>query len=136
MCGPENRFNRQKGAAPGPVSRSSLRARLAAAVLLLILSASLMILAANCPRFAEWYSENIYPVFVNTSGRLWGFFPFSVSELLLYILTAAFLISLAGMLRSVVRNADRRTAGEEDGGSRELRAGTGFLCAAAAAGVG
>ena len=140
MCGPENRFNRQKGAAPGPVSRSSLRARLAAAVLLLILSASLMILAANRPQFAEWYSENIYPVFVNTAGRLWGFFPFSLSELLLYILTAAFLISLAGMLRSVVRNADRRTAGEEDGGSRELRAGTGsaaswLSCLLLAAGI-
>lgn len=135
MCGPENRFNRQKGAAPGPVSRSSLRARLAAAVLLLILSASLMILAANRPQFAEWYSENIYPVFVNTAGRLWGFFPFSVSELLLYILTAAFLISLAGMLSSVVRNADRRTAGGEDGGSRELRAASWLSCLLLAAGI-
>ena len=50
----------------------SIKIRLAAAANLLILSAILMIAAARIPKFAEWYSENIYPLFVNSLGRLWG----------------------------------------------------------------
>lgn len=96
-------FNRQKPAAPGPARLRSLRPRLAAAVILLALSAGLMALAAARPQFAEWYAENIYPVFVDTAGRLWGIFPFSVSEIGLYILISAFLLSLAGMAVQVVR---------------------------------
>ena len=96
-------FNRQKPAAPGPVRLRGLRYRLAAAVILLALSAGLMALAAARPQFAEWYAENIYPVFVDTAGRLWGIFPFSVSEIGLYILISAFLLSLAGMAVQVVR---------------------------------
>lgn len=96
-------FNRQKPAAPGPVRLRGLRYRLAAAVILLALSAGLMALAAARPQFAEWYAENIYPVFVDTAGRLWGIFPFSVSEIGLYILISAFLLSLAGMAVQAVR---------------------------------
>ena len=96
-------FNRQKPAAPGPARLRSLRPRLAAAVILLALSAGLMALAAARPQFAEWYAENIYPVFVDTAGRLWGIFPFSVSEIGLYILISAFLLSLAGMAVQAVR---------------------------------
>lgn len=96
-------FNRQKPAAPGPVRLRGLRCRLAAAVILLALSAGLMALAAARPQFAEWYAENIYPVFVDTAGRLWGIFPFSVSEIGLYILISAFLLSLAGMAVQAVR---------------------------------
>lgn len=98
-------FNRQKPAAPGPARLRSLRPRLAAAVILLALSAGLMALAAARPQFAEWYAENIYPVFVDTAGRLWGIFPFSVSEIGLYILISAFLLSLAGMAVQAVRRA-------------------------------
>ena len=105
----------QRTADPGPASRSGLRSRLAAAVLPLVLSAGLMALAADKPQFAEWYSENIYPAFVDTAGRLWGIFPFSVSELLLYVLTAAFVVSLAGMLRKVIKGTGRRKDGSEAG---------------------
>lgn len=98
-------FNRQKPAAPGPARLRCLRPRLAAAVILLALSAGLMALAAARPQFAEWYAENIYPVFVDTAGRLWGIFPFSVSEIGLYILISAFLLSLAGMAVQAVRRA-------------------------------
>ena len=105
----------QRTADSGPASRSGLRSRLAAAVLLLVLSAGLMALAADKPQFAEWYSENIYPAFVDTAGRLWGIFPFSVSELLLYVLTAAFVVSLAGMLRKVIKGTGRRKDGSEAG---------------------
>ena len=68
--------------------------RLAAAVLLLVLSAVLMILSANAPGFAEWYSEYIYPLAVNSIGRVSGIVPFSVSEIGIYILLAAFFVTL------------------------------------------
>ena len=66
------RSNGKKAAAPGSVSRGRLKCRLAAAVLLLVISAALMALAAKQPEFAEWYSENVYSLFVNSLGRLWG----------------------------------------------------------------
>lgn len=94
----------QKTGAPGSVFRRRLRCRLTAAVLLLIISASVMALAAGKPQFAEWYSENIYPAFVDSIGRLWGIFPFSVSELVLYILIAAFVLSLAVMVTKSVKS--------------------------------
>lgn len=103
-------FNRQKPAAPGPARLRGLRPRLAAAVVLLALSAGLMALAAARPQFAEWYAENIYPVFVDTIGRLWGIFPFSISEIGLYILIAAFVLSLAGMAVQAVRRASAARA--------------------------
>ena len=94
----------QKTGAPGSVFRRRLRCRLTAAVLFLIISASMMALAAGKPQFAEWYSENIYPAFVDSIGRLWGIFPFSVSELVLYILIAAFVLSLAVMVTKSVKS--------------------------------
>ncbi len=66
------RSNGKKAAAPGSASQRRLKCRLAAAGLLLAISAALMALAAKQPGFAEWYSENIYPLFVNSLGRLWG----------------------------------------------------------------
>ena len=89
------RSNGKKAAAPGSASQRRLKCRLAAAVLLLAISAALMALAAKQPGFAEWYSENVYSLFVNSLGRLWGLFPFSVSEIALYILIVVFLLSLA-----------------------------------------
>lgn len=59
---------------------------MAAAVILLLLSAVLMILSARAPAFAEWYSECIYPLAVNSIGRVCGLIPFSVSEIGIYIL--------------------------------------------------
>ena len=94
----------QKTGAPGSVFRRRLRCRLTAAVFLLIISASMMALAAGKPQFAEWYSENIYSAFVDTIGRLWGIFPFSVSEIGLYILISAFLLSLAVMVTKSVKS--------------------------------
>ena len=64
--------------------------RLAASVLLLLLSAALMTLSAKVPAFAEWYSEYIYAVAVNSIERISGMQPFSVSETGIYILLAAF----------------------------------------------
>ena len=60
---------------------------MAAAVLFLLLSAALMVFSAKVPAFAEWYSEYIYPLAVNSIGRISGLVPFSVSEIGIYILS-------------------------------------------------
>lgn len=72
--------------------------RIAASVILFLLSAALMVLSANAPAFAEWYSENIYPLAVNSIGRLSGLIPFSVSEMGIYILLTLFVFTLVRMI--------------------------------------
>ena len=83
--------------------------RCTAAALLLVSSAALMILSANVPAFAEWYSGAVYPLAVNSIGRISGLFPFSVSEIGIYILLTAFFVTLA---RMVIRLAGSRTGRE------------------------
>lgn len=50
---------------------------------------------------AQWYAVHIYPVIVGTVGRIFGWFPVSVVEILLYI--TIFLV-LAGFLRMLFYN--------------------------------
>lgn len=47
----------------------------------------LQAVARSSEEFGSWYVSVIYPVIVNTLGRFFGWFPFSVAELLLYGLT-------------------------------------------------
>lgn len=54
--------------------------------ILLVMSAFLLLLASNVPGFAQWYSVTIYRVLVNVIARIFGIVPFSVVELLLYVL--------------------------------------------------
>ena len=53
----------------------------------------LMLLARASGTFAHWYSTHIYRIWVNTTGRIMGVFPFSVSEVLLYLLILWILLS-------------------------------------------
>lgn len=55
--------------------------------------------------FADWYSTYIYSVWVDTIGRAAGYVPFSVSEILLYLL-AAFLVFRAGSMGLAVVQKD------------------------------
>ena len=82
---------------------------MAAAVILLLLSAVLMILSARAPAFAEWYSECIYPLAVNSIGRICGLVPFSVAEIGIYILLTAFFVTL---VRMILRAAGGRKKGK------------------------
>ena len=86
-----------------------VRCRLLAAVILLLMSAALMILSARVPDFAEWYSEYIYPLAVNTTGRVSGMVPFPVSEIGIYILLATF---FATLMRMILRAAGGRKKGK------------------------
>ena len=80
--------------------------RLAAAVLLLLFSGGGMLFSAYVPDFAQWYSVHIYPFLVTTVGRVWGLFPFSVSEILIYILLLAL---IAMTVRMIVKTVQTRT---------------------------
>lgn len=55
--------------------------------------------------FAIWYSAHVYLLFVNTLGRLMEIFPFSVSELMLYILTVTLIITLLYLMIQTARKA-------------------------------
>lgn len=51
-----------------------------------ILTVILQLLARKTGWFGTWYIQTVYPVFVNTVGRIWSIFPFSVAEFGLYAL--------------------------------------------------
>lgn len=46
----------------------------------------LQLLARKVPGFAEWYAVTVYPVIVGNIGRVFGVFPVSVVEIVLYLL--------------------------------------------------
>lgn len=71
---------------------------------LLILSAVLMITAAQIPTFAEWYSQHIYPLLVSAAGRVTGSVPFSVAEMCLYLLLVGLIVSLVWTVIRTVRH--------------------------------
>lgn len=52
-------------------------------LLLLVITGALNIAARKSTAFAEWYSTHIYKFLVTTVGRLVGFLPFSLYELLI-----------------------------------------------------
>ena len=69
----------------------------------------LMYISRISRAFAQWYSVHIYPVWVNVTGRLMGFFAFSVSEVLLYtVLLLAALTFLRLMVRAVKKRAGKK----------------------------
>ena len=70
----------------------------------LLLAANAILFAAKkISGFAEWYAENIYTVWVNTTGRLFGIIPFSMSEMILYLLIGYLLIALGVFTISVIK---------------------------------
>ena len=60
----------------------------------------LMYISRISRTFAQWYSTHIYPLWVNMTGRVMGFFAFSVSEALLY---TVFLLTVLTIFRIVIR---------------------------------
>ncbi|MGF0033547.1 DUF3810 domain-containing protein [Bariatricus sp. SGI.154] len=59
--------------------------------------------------FAQWYSVHLYSVWVETVGRFAGLVPFSVSEVLLYVLILGiFVTGVRLVIRGVRKRAGRR----------------------------
>lgn len=67
----------------------------------------MMLLASRQEAFAQWYSRNIYPVLVNTLGRVFGLLPFSVAEVCIYLLLAAFGVSVIWLFLVIIRRKRR-----------------------------
>ena len=70
---------------------------------MLILSALLMAASAKFPAYAEWYSEKIYPLLVDTVGRLTGLLPFSAAEICLYLLLCGLAVSAVLAAAKIVK---------------------------------
>lgn len=60
----------------------------------LLLAMVLLLFAWNSKSFSNWYRAHIFPIWVNTLGRVSGVFPFSVGELLLYLAVVLVIIWL------------------------------------------
>lgn len=69
----------------------------------------LMGLAKYREEFADWYSEHIYPLWIHTVGRFMGIFPFSVAEILLYLVLGTVLITGLRLVWKLIR----KKAGKE-----------------------
>ena len=67
----------------------------------------LMYISRISRTFAQWYSTHIYPLWVNMTGRVMGFFAFSVSEALLY---TVLLLTVLTFFRIVIRAAKKCAA--------------------------
>ncbi len=72
------------------------RRRYLAAAACFMAALALLAAARKVPGFAEWYAVRVYPVLAAVWGGLWGIFPFSVSELGLYLALPA---AAAGLIR-------------------------------------
>lgn len=69
-------------------------------LLALLASLLLQLAARKIPGFGQWYAVTIYPLITGSLGRFMGIFPFSVTELGLYLLILLFLLSLVRGWRS------------------------------------
>ena len=81
-----------------------------AGCILLATGFALLFISRLSQEFAHWYSTKVYPVWVGTTGRLMNLFPFSVSEVFLYIMIVIILLS-AGVL--IIKEV-RRKAGKKE----------------------
>ncbi|MCH1983796.1 DUF3810 domain-containing protein [Ruminococcus sp. OA3] len=88
--------------------RSKTMIRVIAACILLTVSGGIQILVSVMPGLAEWYSVHIYQVLVSVFGRFFGIFPFSVSEICLYILLLVLAASLVHITVKIIRKDNRK----------------------------
>lgn len=63
-----------------------------AGVGLLAAALILQLAARQAEGFAQWYTKTVYPLIVAVWGRLWGMFPWSMSEIGIYLLVLGFLV--------------------------------------------
>lgn len=73
----------------------------------LVITLVLQILARKVDWFGTWYILNIYPIFVNTLGRVMSIFPFSVVEIGLYALILGFIVFTVVSIVRAIRKKDR-----------------------------
>ena len=99
-------MNLQKMKRKSEKTERNSKRRITVSALLLVLSAGLMVLSVQAPDFAEWYSQNIYPVLVSAIGWLTGLLTFSLAEICLYLLLAALILSLICLCIGIARKGE------------------------------
>lgn len=72
-------------------------------IVILAISLCLLLLAEISDGFGQWYSEKCYAVLVAVFGRIYSIFPFSVSEIGLYIVGIVIGITLVKFVVKLVR---------------------------------
>ena len=82
----------------------------------------LNIIAWSSEAFCDWYIRYVFPVWVNTYGRLTGLFPFSVGEWLIvagvFLVIAAVILMIASAFRWIIRRCRARHVDKQDKSSR------------------
>lgn len=82
----------------------------------------LNIIAWSSETFCDWYIRFVFPVWVNTYGRLTGLFPFSVGEWLIvagvFLVIAAVILMIASALRWIIRRCRACHVDKQDKSSR------------------
>lgn len=82
----------------------------------------LNIIAWSSETFCDWYIRYVFPVWVNTYGRLTGLFPFSVGEWLIvagvFLVIAAVILMIASVFRWIIRRCRAPQVDKQDKSSR------------------
>ena len=86
---------------------------LTALLTLLFAAASLLLqlAARRIPGFGQWYAVTIYPMITGSLGRFMGIFPFTITELGLYLLIILFIVSLVRSWRRPLKILGRLLLG-------------------------
>ena len=88
--------------------RFPLSIQLCVALGLILGAVILEIIAVNSTPFSDWYRAHIYPIWVNTYGRLTSLFPFSFGEILIMIAVFGIPASLLAMIVLLIIKKGRR----------------------------
>lgn len=73
-------------------------------IILFLFTIILNIIGWNSHTFCDWYVESVFPIWVETYGRLTGLIPFSVGEWLLYLAVfSVVVLILCGVLALIFR---------------------------------
>lgn len=82
-----------------------------------LLVIALNVVAWNSTTFCDWYIAHIFPVWVNTYGRITGIFPFSVGEILIVLgivlVVGAIILGISRGLVTFIRGRFWRKRSEE-----------------------
>lgn len=87
-----------------------------------------------CAPFCDWYTAHVFPVWLNTYGRLSGLFSVSIGEWMLYLAAALVLFALVlwivwlpvHVVRRYARRTERNGFASEEGGKTKAPHKSGF----------
>lgn len=85
--------------------------------------------------FAVWYSRHIYTAWVDTVGKVMGIFPFSVSEILLYLVLITILFTGVRLVWRLARKKEGKKAAAKWLSSLLLAAGVLYFLYAVNCGI-